>query len=51
MEKIKMFRLVADDGKVLTDGKVKGAVVDVLANRVQDWMEVEDVDEENGEEK
>jgi len=46
MQKLKMFRLVAEDGKILTDGKLKGSVVDVLEGKVQDWMEIENEDEE-----
>jgi len=37
-----MFRLIADDGKILTNGEVKGRVVDVPTGKVQDWMEIED---------
>ena len=42
MKKLKMFRLVAEDGKILTDGKIKGSVVDVLEGKIQDWMEIDD---------
>ena len=44
MQKINMIRLIADDGKILTDGTSKGSVVDVLEGKVQDWMEIEDVE-------
>ena len=46
MQKIDMFRLIADDGKILTNGEVKGRVVDVPPGKVRDWMEIEDEEEE-----
>ena len=55
MQKMEMFRLVADEGMILTDGNVLGKVVDVLAERADEWSEVEEVEEleenvESGEE-
>jgi len=44
MKKLKMFRLVAADGMILTNGEVQGKVVDVLADRVSEWSEIEDAE-------
>ena len=36
-----MFRLIADEGKILTDGEYQGTVIDVLADRVGEWHEID----------
>jgi len=50
MKKLKMFRLVAADGMILTNGEVKGKVVDVLTDRVSEWSEIEDAEYDDIEE-
>lgn len=42
MEQIKMARLIADEGKILTNGSNYGTVVDVFENEVENWKEVEE---------
>jgi len=46
MKKMEMFRLVADEGMILTNGEVKASVVDVLADRIGEWSEVQYVESE-----
>lgn len=41
MEHTTMSRLIADDGKVLTDGNVYLNVIDVEDTEVEAWKEVE----------
>ncbi len=36
------FRLIADEGKILTDGEIKGYVVDIAEADVDKWSEVDD---------
>lgn len=42
MKQIKMARLIADEGKILTNGSNYGTVVDVFENEVENWKEVEE---------
>lgn len=43
MQKIITYRLIADDGKILTNGKVKAYVVDIGPNSDEkEWTEIED---------
>lgn len=43
MQKIITYRLIADDGKILTNGKEKAYVVDIGPNSDEkEWTEVED---------
>lgn len=42
MTKKEMFRLIADEGKILTNGEVKGSVIDVLAEKAEEWYEIDD---------
>lgn len=43
MQKIITYRLIADEGKVLTNGKVKAYVVDIGPNSDnKEWTEIED---------
>lgn len=43
MKQIKMIRLVADEGKILTNGNIYGTVVDVFENEVENWQEVDEI--------
>lgn len=36
-----MYRLIADDGKELTDGSVKVSVIDIAVDDLSKWSEVE----------
>lgn len=49
MKKIEMYRLIADEGKVLTNGEVEGSVVDVLADKADEWYEIDEPQAENTE--
>lgn len=43
MQKVITYRLIADEGKVLTNGKVKAYVVDIGPNADgKEWTEIED---------
>lgn len=46
MQKLVMYRLIADEGKILTDGKnIKAQVIDVAPNRDPDeFYEIDDTD-------
>lgn len=46
MRKIMRYRLVADEGKILTNGKHRGAVVDCSAEDADNWYEEDYVEEE-----
>lgn len=48
MKKLPMFRLVADEGKLITDGTVTGCVIDVAPDRDPDvFYEIDDGREED----
>lgn len=50
MQKLTMYRLIADEGKLITDGTVTGKVVDVAPNRdPDDFYEIDEPEEENEE--
>ena len=49
MKKIEMYRLIADEGKILTNGDVNGSVVDVLADKADEWYEIDEPQTENAE--
>lgn len=36
-----MKRLIADEGKVLTNGSQQGSVIDCLADDVDQWSEID----------
>jgi hypothetical protein len=36
-----MYRLIADDGKILTDGFQKVKFVDIFAEDLSNWIEIE----------
>ena len=43
MQKTIIYRLIADDGKILTNGEVKAYVVDIGPNSDEkEWTEIED---------
>ena len=37
-----MYRLIADEGKILTDGKLKVKSIDIFAEDLGKWTEIED---------
>lgn len=45
----KISRLIADDGKLLTNGKITTTVVDVPENKVNEWSEIDEHCEDDGE--
>lgn len=50
MQKLTMYRLIADEGKLITDGTVTGKVIDVAPNRnPDDFYEIDEPEEENEE--
>lgn len=50
MTKKEMYRLIADEGKLLTNGSIQATCVDVLADRAAEWTEI-DAPEEKSEEE
>lgn len=38
-----MFRLIADENKILTDGIVKIKSVDIFADDVDQWQEIDEI--------
>lgn len=38
-----MFRLIADENKVLTDGIVKRKSVDIFADDLDQWQEIDEI--------
>lgn len=38
-----MFRLIADENKVLTDGFVKRKSVDIFADDLDQWQEIDEI--------
>lgn len=46
MEIIKMNRLIADEGKVLTNGKRIAPVVDCFESDVSKWSEIDEPSED-----
>mgnify|MGYP003295510686 CR=1 FL=1 len=38
-----MFRLTADDNKMLTDGNVKVKSIDIFAEDLSNWTEIDDI--------
>lgn len=41
-----MFRIVADEGKLVTDGDVKGKCILTTADKIDTYYEIEEVKEE-----
>lgn len=37
-----MYRLIADEGKILTDGELKVKSIDIFAEDLGKWTEIED---------
>ena len=37
-----MYRLIADDGKVLTDGELKVKSIDIFAEDLDKWTEIDE---------
>ena len=37
-----MYRLIADEGKMLTDGELKVKSIDIFAEDLSKWTEIED---------
>lgn len=46
MQTIDMKRLIAGEGKILTNGTDKGYVVDVPESEMNNWYEINDVNKE-----
>jgi hypothetical protein len=46
MQKIEMIRLIADEGKILVNGKTTAQCVDVFAANTENWTEVDAADKE-----
>lgn len=42
-----MYRLIADEGKILTDGEIKIKAIDIFAEDLDKWTEVEDEADNN----
>ena len=42
IEHLLMYRLIADEGKVLTDGELKVKSIDIFAEDLSKWTEIED---------
>ena len=52
MQKLVMYRLIADEGKLITNGEITGHVIDVAPNLyVNDFYEIDEPKEEKEEEK
>lgn len=52
MTQVQMVRLIADEGKVLTDGELVGKVIDVCpAENANKWYEIDAPIEEEEEEE
>lgn len=37
-----MYRLIAEKGKILTNGKIQSGLVDVFPEDVEQWQEIDD---------
>ncbi len=47
MQKLVMYRLIADEGKLITNGEITGPVIDVAPNLyVNDFYEIDEPKEE-----
>ena len=42
-----MYRLIASEGKILTDGEIKTKLIDIFAEDLNKWTEVEDKADNN----
>ena len=52
MQKLVMYRLIADEGKLITNGEITGPVIDVAPNLyVNDFYEIDEPKEEKEEKK
>ncbi|HZJ78873.1 MAG TPA: hypothetical protein VFD52_08755 [Clostridia bacterium] len=52
MQTLNTFRLIADEGKRLTNGQESGYVIDLAPNQSpRDWHEIDDIIEEEGQEE
>lgn len=40
MKRVEMLRLIADDGKIITNGEFSGTVIDVPKTEADKWHEV-----------
>lgn len=49
MQKVEMYRLIADEGKVLTNGTINASCVDVLKDKADEWTEIDAPAEEETE--
>lgn len=45
MEYTLMYRLIADDGKILTDGETETCCIDVEVEDVDKWTEIDEQEE------
>lgn len=41
MKKIQMLRLIADEGKILTNGKTTAEAVDCFVDKENEWKEID----------
>ena len=41
MQKKEMYRLIASEGKILTNGTVNATCVDVLKDKADEWTEID----------
>ena len=46
MTKIEMVRLIADQGKILTNGKIQAGCIDTFADKADEWTEIDAPKEE-----
>ncbi len=46
-EKTDMYHLIADSGKILTDGNIYTISVNVFPDELDNWKEIEDKPEDN----
>lgn len=47
MTQVQMVRLIADEGKLLTDGNYQGKVIDVCpAENANNWYEIDEPEKE-----
>ena len=49
MQKLEMYRLISDEGKVLTNGTIQATCVDVLKEKADEWTEIDAPAEEEEE--
>ena len=50
MTKKEMYRLIASEGKVLTNGTIQATCVDILKDKADEWTEIDAPAEDEGSE-